>query len=355
MSSAALGGEIALRIRCHCQDTSFSLKLSKNFFPLKSAICHCHSCRHATGQLFATFAVIPTHVPDEIRGLRSEHLVSYNSSSTLSRLFCKKCGATVANIDNAGEEQEWELATGIIEFLDSDEGHQGKFNRVQLWVEDAKGDGGAAGWINVGRLAGMERHWTGRESENVSDEAVHEILAKADKEPQQHISQDAQLKVRCHCGNVSFRVNRPGKDYNQGTGKFGTGIDACTSCRLVTGFEITSWTTVPQNLIEPAGQDLDAYLSDRSKLKHYKSSSDVSRYFCSDCGATVFYQKHGLDTIDISIGVLSPEVSDVARAEDWLSWQKYPRGVAYQEDAVDRKFVDDLAEGYRLHQGEEVA
>jgi hypothetical protein len=353
-----MANKIPLNVRCHCRNTSFNLELSEELFPLKSAICHCRSCRHATGQLFATFAVIPTAIPGEIGENGPSTLATYRSSSTLLRQFCKSCGASIANFDSAGEE-EWELATGSIEFPDAEFGHQGKLNRVQLWLEDVKGDGGAAGWINAGKLAAMDRHWRGRESETVSDGYVKGMLAGGAEEHQNELpgaancsGREDKLNVRCHCGTISFHISRPGKQYNRSTGKFESSLDACTSCRVATGFEITSWATVPQQLINTTAANFNAYLADRSKLKHYKTSADVSRYFCGTCGATVFYQKHGLDTIDVGIGVLDPQINEFARAEDWLVWQKYPKGMAYPEDAVDKKFVKDLADGLRFHKGE---
>jgi len=270
------------------------------------------------------------------------------------RFSCKKCGASIANIDSAGD-QEWELATGIMEFPGDKTGHEGKLKRVQLWIEDVKGDGGAAGWVNAGKLAGMDRHWRGRDSETVSDVDIENILAvengeRSSKPPEKA---DDKLNFHCHCGAISLHISRADGQYNQATGRFDSCLDACTSCRLVTGFEITSWARVPQELINVQAAGFDAYLADRSILRHYESSVGVSRYFCGTCSATIFYQKHGLDTIDIGIGLLDPPVRERARAEDWLVWEQYPTGMSYPEDAVDQKFVKDLAEGLRLNKGEQ--
>lgn len=349
---------VALKVGCHCKKIFFNIDIPEEQFPLKSAICHCKSCRHATGQIFTTFAVIPTDVPSELRDGGNNTLTTYRSSSTLLRLFCQICGASIANFDSATEE-EWELATGCIEFLGDPLGHEGKLNRVQLWLDDVKGDGGAAGWINGGKEEGMDRYWRGRDSEMVSDADIANILTgETHGQESELLSQnqttgrDYTLNVRCHCGTISFDVIRPQDQPNRDTEAFEAGLDACTSCRLVTGFEITSWATVPHGSIITTEPTLNAYLGDRSRLKHYKSSSDVSRYFCTRCGATIFYQKHGLATIDIAIGVLNPPVSEQARAEDWLRWLKYPKGIFYSEDAVDRKFLRGLMDGLRLHKGE---
>jgi len=95
---------------------------------------------------------------------------------------------------------------------------------------------------------------------------------------------------------------------------------------------------------------LGALLDDRSRLGHYQTSPDVSRFFCVGCGATVFYDKHGLDVIDVAVGLLEPKKQGNVRVEDWLVWEMYPRCVLYQEDAVDKRFVRGLVEGMRQTQ-----
>ncbi|KIX97319.1 uncharacterized protein Z520_06771 [Fonsecaea multimorphosa CBS 102226] len=331
-----------------------SLTIPSAALPLKSALCHCSSCRHATGQLFATWAVIPADLPPDV--LSSGKLVKHESSRTCQRWFCRRCGASVINIDAGQGEEEWEVGTGVLYLQvddDREKGLQGRLNRVQLWVEDVRGDGGAVGWINQGKLQGMDRHWRGRESEMVSDDAVRDLLMKHSKAPV-HASReygDERLVAQCRCKIVRFEVSHPPSDYNAGTGKFGASLDACTSCRTVTGFEITCWATVPKSLIMVADQTLESLLVDRARLGHYKTSSDVSRYFCAKCGATVFYYKHGLETIDIGLGLLEPKIEGAVRLESWLEWQKYPKCLVYEEDAVDAAFVRNLKEGMRHWEG----
>ncbi|KAK5412260.1 hypothetical protein LTR06_005230 [Exophiala xenobiotica] len=269
----------------------------------------------------------------------------YESSSTCQRLFCKQCGASVVNIDKAADADEWEVATGVLHFDDGN-GLGSRLNRAQMWVEDVRGDGGTTGWINQGRLEGMDRHWRGRKSEVVTDEDVWQMMRQGQEFsaelPGEH------LDASCHCQNVAFSMSRPEKSFNNGTGKFEASLDACTSCRTVGGFEITSWITVPKELIKSGSGHLGTLLANRSKLGHYNTSSDVSRYFCTTCGATVFYEKHGHDTIDIGIGLLHPQHEGAMRVENWLAWQEYPKCLGYQEDAVDKHFVANLAEGMRL-------
>ncbi|EXJ76947.1 hypothetical protein A1O3_10104 [Capronia epimyces CBS 606.96] len=334
---------LTLTIECHCGLTSFSVSIPHSSLPLKSAICHCNSCRHATGQIFATFAVLPVAVPEAV--LDSGHLVRYISSSVCDRWFCRRCGASVLNHDKDAEPEEWEAGTGVLRFED---GLEGKLNRVQLWVEDVSGDAGAAAWINRGHLVGMDRHWRGRQSDLVSDKTVTDLMRQNSVSSTAARSHDNdRLRAHCHCRNVTFSMARPDQDLNQRTGKFEANLDACTSCRLVTGFEITSWITVPRDLVCIDEVSLDTFLADRSKLGHYQTSSHVDRYFCVKCGATIFYHQQNLETFDVGAGLLDTGSEGKARAEDWLAWQPYPEFLSYQEDAIDKEFVTNLAKSVR--------
>ncbi|OCT54256.1 hypothetical protein CLCR_00317 [Cladophialophora carrionii] len=279
--------------------------------------------------------------------------------STCERWSCKRCGASVINVDKASDPHEWEVATGALNFDDA-KGLEGKLDRVQLWVADVKGDGGAVGWINKGRLKGMDRRWQSRRSDVVSDETVKELMT-----PQARVAgdDDERLQVQCRCQCVQFEIKRPDKNYNGGTGKFAACLDACNSCRIVTGFEVTSWTVVPKDCIVIA-PNLDAFLGDGSRLGHYQSSSNTSRYFCVKCGAAVFYYRHGTQAVGIGTGLLESTIEGAVRVEAWLDWQKVskelwsdesswsPHLVWFQEDAVDAHFVREVAEGMRLWEKE---
>lgn len=388
--------------------------------------------------------MIPGDVPKELVGAASpdddegngadgadedSKVIRYRSSPNILRIACRVCGASLANVERGGE---WEVATGCVEFVDSaaggsgsghedtdrakDEtnktGLQGRFNRVQLWVDDVKGDAGAAAWINRGELHGMDRRWRGRDSDVVEDEHIVEMLGRGrgrDKDRQQGATGDREgegeiaddekrtavpppsgrgekkgdqdktqvqskdkpnnendtLHARCHCGQVSFAIFRPPTTHNKNTGKFNASLDACTSCRLVSGFEITSWATIPRSLIETPASSLEAYLADtdtdRSSyapalLTRYQTSQHVDRYFCSCCAATVFYYRHGLDTLDVGVGLLEDEsegrTRSEGRVEHWLQWEQMPGALGYMEDAVDAEFVNGIAEGLRRDRGE---
>src|SRR5271170_7657477 len=196
----AHASDITLKAKCHCGLVSYSYTLPASAFPLKSAICHCGSCRRATGQLFATFAVIPSpHRPD------ISHLKEYASSSSISRYFCPRCGASALNT----ESDEWEFPSGILEKT------EGLLNRVQLFINDTK-DGGAALWLATGL---PEMHSQDRQSRLTT---VQEVIEMERMSQNASESMEERLPASCHCGDVSFTISK-GKE------KYPAGLDACTS------------------------------------------------------------------------------------------------------------------------------
>lgn len=316
---------ITLQAQCHCGNASYSYELPRSAFPLKSAICHCKSCRHASGQIFTTHAVIPVEERPDV-----SKLTSYASSQGLTRHFCSNCGATMINL----EEGEWEFATGVLSVNGKPEvgALEGLLNRVQLWISDTV-DGGGSVWMS-GDWEG-KRHSHQRGSNAVTDEMLRDMASDADS-TKTHSTDDV-LSANCHCGSILIKIERP-----ENGGKYEAGLDACMSCRKVSGFELTSWVTLHQSKVSINNQGLDL---ETPKLSHYKTSQNVHRYFCSKCGATVFYLKDGKVDIDLAAGLL--DSTSGVRAEDWLDWNKYDDYVAYSEDACDEKFVQCLIEGVR--------
>jgi hypothetical protein len=255
------------------------------------------------------------------------------------------------------EADEWEFATGVL-----DQTAGGLLHRVQMWLGDTK-DGGAGLWLNDARF---ERHIRGRTSEKLEFKDVKRMSAESWSESMssgttRRIDNDV-LDASCSCGAVSFQIARPDTSSNgSGLNKYSAGLDACTSCRTVTGFEITSWAFVPRDRIRTSmrGKNNNSNgssekqphldLLEMTALRYYKTSPAVTRGFCSTCGANVFYYRHRggtgkEDTIDIGVGLLDSRAG--VRAEDWLVWDHYGDDiVAYREDAVDKGFVEGLVRG----------
>lgn len=288
-----------LTAKCHCGLANFTYDLSASAFPLKSALCHCNSCRYVTGHLFARFAVIPDKRPDISK------LTEYNSSSIISRYFCPKCGASICNF----EKDEWEFATGILNTTSN------LLSRAQLFIEDTR-DGGAARWLTE---AIPEMHPQHRDSKAMTASYVKAVDVIAPR--------PTQIHAECHCGNVSFDLAK---------GTYNAGLDACYECRTTSGPEITSWLTAPQESIAMA----DGAKLSFEGMDHYESTPGCNRYFCRTCGAAIFWRKDGRETIDIGVGLLR---GSGARVKEALQWEKYEDCVQYQRDAMDPEFVQALA------------
>ena len=332
---ASEAANVHINTSCHCGLFKHSVTLPLTSFPLKSAICHCNTCRHVTGQIFATFAVIPLPLVTEAQGF--DKLVPYSTSPGIFRYFCPKCGASVLNV----EAEEWEFATGVLDFVTDDgrNGHEllpgGLLNRGVLFTEDSS-DGGAVPWINEGKSDGLAGRKTGgRNSQDVTDA----MLVGMQEYSKQNVKQNgSNLIGRCHCGDVKLEVLAA-----EGKERYGAGLCACTSCRKACGFEFTAWSKTSKKQIKMSdGRSLDEGLE---HMGAYKTSPEVHRHFCKKCGATVSYYREGMDTIDIACGLFdAPEGS---RSEQWLEWNQDGDDLGYQEDSVDKVFAKKLAEGIR--------
>jgi hypothetical protein len=317
---------ITISAHCHCRRANFAYTVPASSSPLKSAICHCNSCRYATGQIFGTFAVIPSHESPD-----TSALAEFKSSATPSRYFCPTCGANVFNI----EPIEWESPSGL---LTKETRTVLELDRLQLWVSDT-GDGGSAVWLHEaakGKAINVEN----RESAEVPLQQVLNMRGNA--LDGNVYTEPEKLAGGCKCGNVKLYISRP-KD---GKGTHKASFCACTSCRLTSGFEITSWATIPSsNLFLPDGSLLDLS-ADIKGLQRYESSPGVERFFCQTCGAKAFFWNRGskerVNEVEVSAGLLRAEGG--ALAENWLEWD---RSVQYVEDAIDPDFVKRFAKALR--------
>jgi hypothetical protein len=119
--------------------------------------------------------------------------------------------------------------------------------------------------------------------------------------------------------------------------------------------EVTSWAFVPpcDIYLDAEGKTPIPHSMEFGTLKHYESSPDVHRYFCNDCGATLFYnaddRRH---YTDVAMGLL--EAPEGARAESWFSWRA--PGVDFAEDADHRakSLVQGLQKGFEEWQKRKV-
>lgn len=328
-----------LHAQCHCGLASYSVAIPNTALPLKSSICSCTSCRRTTGQLFATFAVVPGLPVPDVSGL-----ASYASSSALTRVFCPRCGCSVLT----REAGDWEFTGGVLR-----DSTRGMLDRQALFANDSV-DGGGCIWLPERNGAGKEirRHGGSWDSEVVDVKAMQrDFDTRQSSRTIPNISLESDtLGATCHCGAFQCVITRPSPQIPEPTPKRGkwwlasdekryqASLDACKDCRGVTGFEVNAWAYIPAaNFLLSDGSPLEP--ADHPALKHYESSPGVHRDFCGTCGASVFYRKDSREpqVWDVGVGLLK---ADGARAEDWLEWG----GIEYEGSALDPDFVSGIAQ-----------
>lgn len=86
-----------LKGRCFCGNVSFEIAAEPSF----ACHCHCHSCQHASGAPFVTWATFPAKAFWLTSGVLTEH----RSSPGVTRGHCADCGTSVTymNTDRPGD------------------------------------------------------------------------------------------------------------------------------------------------------------------------------------------------------------------------------------------------------------
>jgi hypothetical protein len=174
-------------------------------------------------------------------------------------------------------------------------------------------------------------------------------LSDTSRRPPLASTEEDWLNTSRRCGAVPFQIAPPDiSAKGSASNKYPASPDACTSCRTVTGCEITSWAFVSRDRlrtsIHGAGKISDSQgntqrplnLLDMSALTYYKNLPSCDVRILLD----VWRERLLLsppreggeeDTIDIAAGLLESRVG--VRAEDWLVWDHYGDDVvAYRED-----------------------
>jgi hypothetical protein len=91
----------------------------------------------------------------------------------------------------------------------------------------------------------------------------------------------------CLCGAVRYAI----------TGALrGVVLCHCAMCRRTHG-HIGAYTSAPQSALA---------VTESRGLKWYRSSPIARRGFCAECGASLFWERTGRDTVSIAAGTLDP-------------------------------------------------
>lgn len=335
---------MATSVTCLCGDIASPVQLDTSTDHSELQLCHCNNCRSVTGLLCTSYYLMQ-HGPTSLEGLQE-----YRECATLSRFFCKSCGAHIF----ARAADRFLVASGVVRAEDVP-----AVRSIQHWKVDDTRDGGLSAYIpgpsiDVNcRLKSIARQ-------------THCAISES---PSKCIRHDRkELHARCHCGGIEFHLTRPDASsfqavspwpdllvpYHSGSGenpghvkwwlqanntKYLAGTCACPSCRLGSGFPIQVWAFVPKsNIFHQDGSQLRFNFG---TMQQYTSSPGVYREFCKQCGATAFWHNDERATlIDVSVGLFR---EDGARAESWLGWAS--ERVSFSELAIQRDLVSKLEEG----------
>ena len=94
---------------CLCGAIKYEISSSLQF----ARNCHCAMCRKVTGAAFATWAYVKAN---NFRWVRGEaQLGKYQSSSEVTRTFCKMCGSTMQYVANQTFQDAFGLALGTVD------------------------------------------------------------------------------------------------------------------------------------------------------------------------------------------------------------------------------------------------
>ncbi len=108
----------------------------------------------------------------------------------------------------------------------------------------------------------------------------------------------APLQGGCLCKAVRYSARGPTTRVNH---------CHCDMCRRASGAIAATWATVPL-----AGFVLTG------KPAEYRASGFATRSFCAACGSTLFWQRDGDATIDLSVGTLDDAGGLAATRHDFV-------------------------------------
>lgn len=351
---------LPLTARCLCNTHHFTVPVPLPSLPLLATACHCSSCRHVTGALYASDAPWPGP-PTPIR---DSDLASYPFSDRVALRFCGTCGT--AMFWESREHGTFDVFTGALDNVARPDG--GLVVRIAEhgFVGDTV-DGGAVGWLRRPHGEGEEpaRVWLGRRGGG--EEVVWPGTWPGELSGEVKPGGVEEVEVRCRCGGVDFvlkvgemqRESRKAREKGEEWGEahwraldpetqMGMGtFDSCDSCRLAAGVDFFHWTFPFLRFLrfkEEGGGGFPRTTEELWKtveggeekrfgtLGMYRSSEDVQRYFCKRCSATVFYATDSSpDLVDLAIGLLW--APDGARAESIIFWN-FGEKMLYREDMM---------------------
>lgn len=373
MASTGTQDTVTVTAHCLCKTHVFTTTVPKAKLPLNASVCHCDSCRHNTGALYSIGAAWP----EPRASVDVSNLKVFHFGKSADVLFCSTCSTPMFFANPQDTDEELEVFVGTIQ---NDPENIVRINR-HIFVGDTK-DGGATMWMRKPNVDGTEvKRWKIR-TRMVHEQPPEEIPFDWPS-PTSLTGYDAKVDVsipiRCKCKGVDFvwhRGNYVGKKKEElpwfidpTTHKPVAAICGCDSCRLSSGIDLWTWSfaelenisftdTSTGKSFPKSSSDLKALVDRKDPsigtLTYYASSSDVQRYFCSNCSACIFYAVDDRpEIVDVAVGAL--EASDGARAEGFLSWSFGAVGCIEDSDGGWRRGLFDRvvkeSEEWRISRG----
>jgi hypothetical protein len=128
-----------------------------------------------------------------------------------------------------------------------------------------------------------------------------------------------EQRGRCLCGNVTYVVSGEARDLS---------YCHCRSCRRATGALFVAWGTV----------DASGFRLTSGKLKIVRSSAEVERGFCGDCGSSLTYQHAQRNReIDFTLATVDDASAMAPVSHIWvrdkLPWEHIADGLPAYETA----------------------
>ncbi|KPM39031.1 hypothetical protein AK830_g7537 [Neonectria ditissima] len=374
----ATADTVPITAQCLCKAHTFTTLVPRTKLPLQAWCCHCDSCRHATGALYA--CVTPWLGPTG--EVRNANMRRYVFTSKFTILSCGTCSTPMFfHGQTEGGEDTLTVMTGT---LNNDSAPNLIKIVDHIFVGDTI-DGGASMWLRRPNEDGsVPRRW--RAGKDTSEEldynwpGTKSLLDARDK------SGPDEIPLRCHCKGVNLVLRRGDADFaamkqnelpwfvEPTSHKLLTSFDACNSCRSTLGVDVINWAfallqhigfpasdSVDQPSFPQTTTDLKAAISSQKRdprlgtLAMYESSPGVQRYFCSRCSASVFYAVDDRqELVDVAIGLLASPSG--ARAEPFLAWA-FGSDVNARDDVVGGwrenlvKSIQKEAEAWRIERG----
>ncbi|KAG5639853.1 hypothetical protein DXG03_002811, partial [Asterophora parasitica] len=376
-----------VKAACHCGLNSFTIPFITASLPIRNILCHCSSCRRATGQLTANYVYflgVPlASATNEPADLKST-LTSYTIGPIATRWFCRQCSAHILwEQIHKDALSLWCVAVGTLERTENI-----VKPRCHIWISDTL-DGGIADYFTAVDGLELPRYKENREQEDAallpagwrSGSAGPVVYVVDDQHAEDYLPRHLRTlppptPISCTHHSTPADVIANPQDEKwwlrpAGAAKrthYLAGHCACTTCRLTSGFELQSWAFVPKaNILVPRSTSTSAQAASIEKapspnelaeleltdnalrptgLRQYKSSVGRNREFCGTCGATVFWwSEERPELVDVSVALLYEKAAGGVRAERWVEWWK--GRVSFEEEAVNKTLVGAFSKEFR--------